>query len=334
MRCHLENGTGTENWQSRNSDGTLPPPPLNGTAHTWHHDFGVLARTIIDGGARLGGSMPGFGETLSAREIAEVIAYVQSLWPEEIYQRWSKAYPEDAANGIPYAQTESPKTPPENPVLDRLRALFPAGTKFGAPEPTSIEGIIAVRAGSRYFYLDDTGRYLFTGDLVDLATRENLTQQRFATVRRDLMATFPESDKVVFPATGAQKGVVDVFTDTTCPYCRRLHQEVPTLQASGVTVRYLPFPRSGNQGEGYDQLRSVWCADDPPAEMTRAKTSSEYRPGTTDCPAARAVSVGYRLGIDVGVNGTPAIVLQDGTLLPGYMPAEELLAEMGVRRDP
>jgi mono/diheme cytochrome c family protein len=99
IACHLENGAGTENWQTRDADGKLLPPPLNGTAHTWHHDLGVLARTIVEGGTKLGGSMPAFGDRLSTEEIAAVIAYVQSLWPDEIYQRWSGAYPEDAAGG-------------------------------------------------------------------------------------------------------------------------------------------------------------------------------------------------------------------------------------------
>ncbi len=99
IACHLERGVGTENWKARDAEGNLPPPPLNGTAHTWHHDLGVLARTIAEGGAGLGGSMPAFGDELSAEEVANVIAYVQSLWPEEIYRRWSGAYPDDAATG-------------------------------------------------------------------------------------------------------------------------------------------------------------------------------------------------------------------------------------------
>ncbi len=166
---------------------------------------------------------------------------------------------------------------------------------------------------------------------MDLISGENLSQTRYAAIRRDLMAEFPDADKVTFPASGDELAAIDVFTDTTCPYCRRLHQEVPKLQAAGVTVRYLPFPRGGNRGDGYNQLRSVWCADDRASEMNTAKSGPDYRPGNTDCPAAKTVTVGYRVGVEAGVTGTPAIVLDDGTLLPGYMPAADLLTRLGIK---
>lgn len=331
VACHLESGAGTAAWQARDADGKLPPPPLNGTAHTWHHDLRVLARTIVEGGAQLGGSMPAFGDKLSAEEVADVIAYVQSLWPDDIYRRWSGAFPEDAANGLPRGQQTAKSPEPQHAAVTRLSGLLPPETRIGEPEETPVDGILGIRAGSRYFHVDSSGRYLFTGDLVDLISGENLSQTRYAAIRRDLMAEFPDADKVTFPASGDELAAIDVFTDTTCPYCRRLHQEVPELQAAGVTVRYLPFPRGGNRGAGYDQLRSVWCAGDRASEMNTAKSGPDYRPANTDCPAANAVTVGYRLGVEAGVTGTPAIVLDDGTLLPGYMPASDLLTRLGIK---
>lgn len=101
LSCHLEAGAGAENWWERDSEGKLPPPPLNGTAHTWHHDLVVLVKIVLDGGSRFGGSMPGFSRQLSAQEIVAVIAYVQSLWPEEVYEIWAESFPENASRGIP-----------------------------------------------------------------------------------------------------------------------------------------------------------------------------------------------------------------------------------------
>ncbi|MCH9758987.1 MAG: cytochrome c [Proteobacteria bacterium] len=86
--CHGVNGEGTANWQKPNADGTYPPPPLNGTAHTWHHPFSVLKQTIKKGGVPLGGQMPAFEDTLSDEEIENVIFYVQSQWSDKIYQTW------------------------------------------------------------------------------------------------------------------------------------------------------------------------------------------------------------------------------------------------------
>ena len=88
--CHGENGVGNANWRQRQADGTLPPPPLNGTAHTWHHPLDALRRSVNDGGTAFGGVMPGFGDILSEAERDAVLAYVQSLWPDEIYHIWAE----------------------------------------------------------------------------------------------------------------------------------------------------------------------------------------------------------------------------------------------------
>ncbi|HKL19780.1 MAG TPA: cytochrome c [Halalkalibaculum sp.] len=88
-RCHGEYGQSiVENWKRPNPDGSFPPPPLNGSAHTWHHPFEVLMRTINDGGAPVGGTMPAFGDSLSNEEKIAVIAYFQSLWDNKTYERW------------------------------------------------------------------------------------------------------------------------------------------------------------------------------------------------------------------------------------------------------
>lgn len=90
LACHGEAGQSVANWQQRLPDGSFPPPPLNGSAHTWHHSFAALKRTIQKGGAQYGGKMPAFENTLSDEEIEQVIAYFQSQWSEEIYQVWDK----------------------------------------------------------------------------------------------------------------------------------------------------------------------------------------------------------------------------------------------------
>lgn len=89
--CHGQNGVGeTEAWQVAREDGTFPAPPLNGTAHTWHHNAKVLLGTIDRGGIPLGGRMPPFKDVLSDDEKIAVLAYIKSLWPDEVYQIWLK----------------------------------------------------------------------------------------------------------------------------------------------------------------------------------------------------------------------------------------------------
>ena len=89
--CHGENAQGTvEDWRQRDASGRLPPPPLDGTAHAWHHSINSLARTIRDGTGQLGGSMPAWGDTLSDEDIFAVIVWFSSLWPDDLYAAWMR----------------------------------------------------------------------------------------------------------------------------------------------------------------------------------------------------------------------------------------------------
>jgi len=88
VQCHKKDAMGTDAWKVTRLNGVYPPPPLNGTAHAWHHDMETLTRTIKEGGIPLGGVMPGFEKKLSTAEIGAVIAYFQSFWSDETYTSW------------------------------------------------------------------------------------------------------------------------------------------------------------------------------------------------------------------------------------------------------
>jgi len=133
-------------------------------------------------------------------------------------------------------------------------------------------------------------------------------------------------DMAVFPATGERKAVIEVFTDVDCPYCRKLHQEVPKLNQMGVEVRYLAYPRAGVGSPGYDKLVTAWCSTDRRDAITRLKRGEQLPKKTCKNPVAQE----YELGHAVGLEGTPAIVLEDGRMLPGYMSATELSQVLGI----
>lgn len=90
IMCHLPNGAGTTNWKEKLPDGSYPPPPLDGSAHAWHHSFDALMETVNKGGAEFGGKMPPFGDKLNPEEKEAVIAYIQSLWQDDIYKHWEE----------------------------------------------------------------------------------------------------------------------------------------------------------------------------------------------------------------------------------------------------
>ena len=104
---------------------------------------------------------------------------------------------------------------------------------------------------------------------------------------------------------------------------------MPALNEAGVQVRYLLFPRSGLQGRSYERAVGVWCADDRIESVGIAKAGGEveYR----DCQ--NPVEGHYTLGQDVGIRGTPAIILDDGRMIAGYIPPEQLLAQLGIKAE-
>lgn len=98
--CHQRDASGTRDWQAQDANGNYPPPPLDGSAHAWHHPLTVLRMTVQRGGIPLGGQMPAFGDKLSKNETDAVIAYFQSKWSDEIYQRWVARHPEKLKNEL------------------------------------------------------------------------------------------------------------------------------------------------------------------------------------------------------------------------------------------
>jgi mono/diheme cytochrome c family protein len=86
--CHGKNAEGTPDWRKTESDGMFPPPPLNGTGHTWHHPTKVLVNLIKDGTAKIGGKMPAWKDKLSDQEINDILTWIKAQWPDEIYAAW------------------------------------------------------------------------------------------------------------------------------------------------------------------------------------------------------------------------------------------------------
>lgn len=89
-RCHGKQAEGAVNWQRRDTAGKLPPPPLNGTGHAWHHPTKVLMNVIKNGTGRIGGNMPAWKDKLSDAQIKDIIAWFQTKWPDEIYAAWHR----------------------------------------------------------------------------------------------------------------------------------------------------------------------------------------------------------------------------------------------------
>lgn len=185
-----------------------------------------------------------------------------------------------------------------------------------------LPGVYEVVSNAQVYYLSPNGRYLVEGSIIDLKEQVNVSEQRRGSLQLAIIEELPENQMIVFNNEGGDaERWITVFTDTDCGYCRKLHQEIDTITAADIRVRYLMFPRAGIESSSSSTLQSVWCAEDQQEAMTIAKSGGSVKPATCENP----IQVHMDLARQVELRGTPLIYLDTGAKIPGYRPAEELI---------
>jgi thiol:disulfide interchange protein DsbC len=220
---------------------------------------------------------------------------------------------------------QSASASPEKTIRDALSKIVP-GVEIDSVSESAVEGLYEVMIGTQLMYVTADGRYFVDGRIVDLKTREDLTEPRLAAARKTLVDGIGESQMVIFGPADA-KHTVTVFTDIECGYCRKLHGEIDQYAKEGIRVRYLFYPRAGQGSPAYDEAVSVWCAGDAEAQrdaMTEAKAGKAIPAKTCTNPVNMHVAIGQELGL----RGTPAIVTESGEMIPGYVEAKRLAAQL------
>jgi thiol:disulfide interchange protein DsbC len=195
---------------------------------------------------------------------------------------------------------------------------------------SEIPGVYAVQfVNGPLVYANTSGSYFIVGDLYEVAPDGlvNITERSRDGERLALVEGVPEGEMIVFSPEGEARAHITVFTDTSCFYCQKLHQEVPELNKRGVEVRYLAYPRSGVDSESYRQMATAWCAENPQDTLTRLKNRETVANKVCE---DNPVAAQYELGGKIGVRGTPAIVTESGQLIPGYQSADDLMVTLGL----
>ncbi len=208
----------------------------------------------------------------------------------------------------------------EERLAKSLQQVFP-DIDITSVHSTPIDNIYEVMVGPDVLYITGDARYVLKGDLIDMQEKRNLSEDVRSQARVDLLKNIPESEYIEF-ASKNSKDTIYVFTDVDCSYCRKLHRDVPELNENAITVRYLAYPRAGIGSASFKKMENVWCAEDPPQALTDAKNGRPAK--ASDCK--NPVEKEYLLGKKMGVRGTPAIFLESGRALPGYMTPDELLS--------
>jgi len=186
-------------------------------------------------------------------------------------------------------------------------------------------GVYELVSGAQVYYLTPDGRYMLEGSIIDLEKRVDISEQRRGLLQMDVINQIPEEQMLVFNnEAGDAERSITVFTDTDCGYCQKLHQEIGAITDANIRVRYLLFPRAGIDSASSRELQSVWCSDDQQAAMTIAKTGGQVPDATCTNPIESHMGIARQ----VGLRGTPLIYLDNGTKIPGYQPAAQLIQQI------
>jgi thiol:disulfide interchange protein DsbC len=179
-----------------------------------------------------------------------------------------------------------------------------------------VPGLKQVFTDRGLFYVSDDGEFFLQARVYNIENNvEDETENALKDARLEGLERFKDS-AIEFKAAN-EKYVINVFTDTTCGYCRKLHNEMDQMNDLGITVRYLAWPRAGLGSSVYRDTVSIWCSENPRQAITDAKAGKSINSASCENEVAEQ----YKFGQQIGVSGTPNIVLPDGSVIPGYQPA-------------
>lgn len=190
--------------------------------------------------------------------------------------------------------------------------------------PTVMANMVQVELSTgEILYTDISGEFLFAGDMLQSGPQGlvNLSSQTRQARTAEKIAAIPADEMIIYKPEQT-RAAITVFTDVDCQYCRALHREMDKLLELGIEVRYVAYPRGGERASSYQKMISVWCSDDRHKSLTQAKNGQNLPERDCDSPVLEH----YGLGNEIGISGTPALVLADGRVIPGYMEAERLAA--------
>jgi thiol:disulfide interchange protein DsbC len=187
---------------------------------------------------------------------------------------------------------------------------------------TPMAGLLEVELSSgEVLFTDRAGDFLLTGDFFQ-ATADGLVNLSNETRKLKIVAMIaavPQEEMIIYRPEVVKESIT-VFTDADCTFCRKLHGDIEEILERGIEVRYLAFPRGGAASEVFPKMISIWCSDDRQKALTQAKNGQNLPERECNSPVLKH----YELGNQVGISGTPALVLKDGTVIPGYLDVERL----------
>jgi thiol:disulfide interchange protein DsbC len=223
----------------------------------------------------------------------------------------------------------------ETAIFDRLRGAR-SDLQLTNLRPSPLPGLYKIDINGQLAFVSESGGFLIAGEmyqvnpggLVNLQEEDRRKQEAaFAPTRAARLAAIDQQEMVIYRPAKEVKGHVYVFTDIDCGFCRKLHAQMDEMLDQGIEVRYLAFPRAGVDSRSAQKLATTWCAEDRQQVMSRFKQGENLDLAVCE---GHPVADQYMLGQELGVRGTPAIVLESGQMIPGAVSTARLVEEMGI----
>lgn len=209
---------------------------------------------------------------------------------------------------------------------DKISKALGVGRESISASP--VQGLYEVKHDHDFGYASSDGKYFLRGDLINVESGEQITESHRRTDRLGALAALGDQNYIEFAPSPpiAARYLVTVFTDVDCGYCRKLHSQVDEYNAKGIAIRYAFYPRSGPNTDSWRRAEAVWCAADRKSAMTRAKQGGDVKLNGNAC--ANPIEREFKLAEQLGIRGTPMMVLPNGDIYPGYAPPNVLAAKL------
>ena len=207
-------------------------------------------------------------------------------------------------------------------LVNKINLILPDGIKVQDISFSDERNLYVINVGDiQPIYMLPDGEHVILGDIFNISEGEaQSTTEKDKDIFRKNKLNTSNLETIDFLAK-KEKYSLTVFTDVDCGYCRKFHNEIDQYNNLGISIKYLAFPRAGINSESYTKMVSAWCSDQADLSITLLKDNKSIPSNSCE----NSVAEQFELGRTLGITGTPALITQSGKLLPGYVPAQELL---------
>lgn len=223
--------------------------------------------------------------------------------------------------------SDAPGTVLSESAMNKLKGI---GLSIEHIEESPVKDIYAVVSREGTSYVSKDGDYIFSGNLFHVNGKEveNITAQAVLKAVRE----FAAKTKTIQYKSPTEKYQLAIFTDITCGYCQKLHHDLKSYQAAGISIKFLAFPRAGLNSVVAENMAKIWCAANPNKALDEAMASSSSLPmGRAEAACLDIVKSHYQIASTIPLQGTPTMVTLSGEpqVFTGWLSPENIVARMG-----